>query len=72
MGQVSFETIAQIVDRIHSLLDNARDTHGRNSLLSSYVQYVFRAPDWEESDSIGEFGPNSRKRTNFSSGLNLD
>ena len=54
MGQVSFETIAQIVDRIHSLLDNAADTHGRNSLLSSYIQYVFRTPDGDDDSSTGE------------------
>ncbi|XP_072019097.1 dedicator of cytokinesis protein 7-like isoform X1 [Amphiura filiformis] len=53
MGQVSFETIAHVVARIHSLLDNAADTHGRNSLLSSYIQFVFMAPDGEDDASSG-------------------
>ncbi|XP_063962450.1 dedicator of cytokinesis protein 7-like isoform X1 [Lytechinus pictus] len=51
MGQVCFETIAEIVDRLHVLLDNRLDNHGRNTLLASFVHYVFRPPDAEGATS---------------------
>ena len=55
MGQMSFETIAHIVARIHTLLDNAQDTHGRNALLSSYIQFVFMTPDGDDDSSSSEY-----------------
>ncbi|CAB1332240.1 unnamed protein product [Coregonus sp. 'balchen'] len=45
MGQASFEVMASIVNRLHKYLDTSQDMHGRNSLLSSYVYYVFRLPN---------------------------
>uniref|UniRef100_A0AAR2KEL2 Dedicator of cytokinesis 7 n=1 Tax=Pygocentrus nattereri TaxID=42514 RepID=A0AAR2KEL2_PYGNA len=42
LGQVSFEAMASIVNRLHKYLDTSQDMHGRNSLLSSYIHYVFR------------------------------
>ncbi|XP_068675223.1 dedicator of cytokinesis protein 7-like [Montipora foliosa] len=44
IGQAAFESLTQIVDRLHQLLENNRDEHGRNQLLSSYITYVFSAP----------------------------
>ncbi|XP_019749937.1 dedicator of cytokinesis protein 7 isoform X12 [Hippocampus comes] len=44
LGQSSFEVMAAIVNRLHKYLDTSQDMHGRNSLLSSYIHYVFRLP----------------------------
>uniref|UniRef100_A0A7N8XWC5 Dedicator of cytokinesis 7 n=1 Tax=Mastacembelus armatus TaxID=205130 RepID=A0A7N8XWC5_9TELE len=44
LGQSSFEVMASIVNRLHKYLDTSQDMHGRNSLLSSYIHYVFRLP----------------------------
>ncbi|XP_071486500.1 dedicator of cytokinesis protein 7-like [Diadema antillarum] len=52
MGQVCFETMADIVDRLHVLLDNRLDNHGRNSLLASFVHYVFRPPDADDDSLV--------------------
>uniref|UniRef100_A0A8C1JBK7 Dedicator of cytokinesis 7 n=1 Tax=Cyprinus carpio TaxID=7962 RepID=A0A8C1JBK7_CYPCA len=45
LGQASFEVMASIVNRLHKYLDTSQDMHGRNSLLSSYIHYVFRLPN---------------------------
>uniref|UniRef100_A0A8C5AWY2 Dedicator of cytokinesis 7 n=1 Tax=Gadus morhua TaxID=8049 RepID=A0A8C5AWY2_GADMO len=42
LGQASFEVMASVVNRLHKYLDSSQDMHGRNSLLSSYITYVFR------------------------------
>uniref|UniRef100_A0A8C8E250 Dedicator of cytokinesis 7 n=1 Tax=Oryzias sinensis TaxID=183150 RepID=A0A8C8E250_9TELE len=44
LGQASFEVMASVVNRLHKCLDTSQDMHGRNSLLSSYIHYVFRLP----------------------------
>uniref|UniRef100_A0AAX7SRI2 Dedicator of cytokinesis 7 n=1 Tax=Astatotilapia calliptera TaxID=8154 RepID=A0AAX7SRI2_ASTCA len=44
LGQACFEVMASIVNRLHKYLDTNQDMHGRNSLLSSYIHYVFRLP----------------------------
>uniref|UniRef100_A0A8C9VJQ1 Dedicator of cytokinesis 7 n=1 Tax=Scleropages formosus TaxID=113540 RepID=A0A8C9VJQ1_SCLFO len=46
LGQASFEVMASIVNRLHKYLDG-QDQHGRNSLLSSYIHYVFRLPNMD-------------------------
>uniref|UniRef100_A0A4W5RXC4 Dedicator of cytokinesis 7 n=1 Tax=Hucho hucho TaxID=62062 RepID=A0A4W5RXC4_9TELE len=47
LGQASFEVMASIVNRLHKYLDTRQDMHGRNSLLSSYIYYVFRLPNMD-------------------------
>ncbi|XP_031430859.1 dedicator of cytokinesis protein 7 isoform X21 [Clupea harengus] len=47
LGQASFEVMASIVNRLHKYLDTSQDQHGRNSLLSSYIHYVFRLPNMD-------------------------
>uniref|UniRef100_A0A673Y9Y7 Dedicator of cytokinesis 7 n=1 Tax=Salmo trutta TaxID=8032 RepID=A0A673Y9Y7_SALTR len=47
LGQASFEVMASIVNRLHKYLDTSQDMHGRNSLLSSYIYYVFRLPNMD-------------------------
>uniref|UniRef100_A0A803YEM4 DOCKER domain-containing protein n=1 Tax=Meleagris gallopavo TaxID=9103 RepID=A0A803YEM4_MELGA len=42
LGQASFEAMASIINRLHKNLDGNQDQHGRNSLLASYIYYVFR------------------------------
>lgn len=39
--------MASIVNRLHKYLDTSQDMHGRNSLLSSYIHYVFRLPNMD-------------------------
>ncbi|XP_039194999.1 dedicator of cytokinesis protein 7 isoform X4 [Crotalus tigris] len=45
LGQASFEAMASIVNRLHKNLEGNQDQHGRNSLLTSYIYYVFRLPN---------------------------
>ncbi|KAF4079348.1 hypothetical protein AMELA_G00192160 [Ameiurus melas] len=47
LGQAAFEAMASIVNRLHKYLDTSQDMHGRNSLLSSYIHYVFRLPNMD-------------------------
>uniref|UniRef100_A0A8B9HJK2 Dedicator of cytokinesis 7 n=1 Tax=Astyanax mexicanus TaxID=7994 RepID=A0A8B9HJK2_ASTMX len=47
LSQASFEAMASIVNRLHKYLDTSQDMHGRNSLLSSYIHYVFRLPNMD-------------------------
>ncbi|XP_072540382.1 dedicator of cytokinesis protein 7 isoform X16 [Salminus brasiliensis] len=57
LGQASFEAMASIVNRLHKYLDTSQDMHGRNSLLSSYIHYVFRLPNMDpNSPSPGPGG----------------
>ncbi|KAM6963290.1 dedicator of cytokinesis protein 7 isoform 5-T5 [Aplochiton taeniatus] len=57
LGQASFEVMAAIVNRLHKYLDTSQDMHGRNSLLSSYIHYVFRLPNMDpNSPSPGPGG----------------
>jgi len=44
IGQAAFESLIQMVYRLHQLLENNQDEHGRNQLLASYITYVFSAP----------------------------
>lgn len=55
LGQASFEAMASIINRLHKNLDGNQDQHGRNSLLASYIYYVFRLPNtYPNSPSPGE------------------
>ncbi|XP_044157107.1 dedicator of cytokinesis protein 7 isoform X6 [Bufo gargarizans] len=45
LGQASFEAMASITNRLHKNLEGNQDQHGRNSLLASYIYYVFRLPN---------------------------
>uniref|UniRef100_A0A1A8EZA2 Dedicator of cytokinesis 7 n=2 Tax=Nothobranchius korthausae TaxID=1143690 RepID=A0A1A8EZA2_9TELE len=57
LGQASFEVMASVVNRLHKYLDTSQDIHGRNSLLSSYIHYVFRLPSTDpNSPSPGPGG----------------
>ncbi|XP_025862734.2 dedicator of cytokinesis protein 7 isoform X3 [Vulpes vulpes] len=57
LGQASFEAMASIINRLHKNLEGNHDQHGRNSLLSSYIYYVFRLPNtYPNSPSPGPGG----------------
>lgn len=43
ISRMAFKRLGDIVNRVHNL-DLQVDKHGRNYLLSSYIQYVFSAP----------------------------
>lgn len=47
LGRTAFEAMALLVNQIHKNLEGNQDQHGRNSLLSSYIQYCFRLPTAE-------------------------
>ncbi|XP_032821878.1 dedicator of cytokinesis protein 7-like isoform X7 [Petromyzon marinus] len=55
LGQAGFEAMANIVNRLHRSLEFNHDQHGRNSLLASYILYVFQLPSTETCSS----GPSS-------------
>ena len=44
VGQATFEALAQIVRRVHGLLEDKNDHNGRNSVLASYIQYCCTMP----------------------------
>ena len=44
VGQATFEALAQIVRRVHELLEDKNDHNGRNSVLASYIQYCCTLP----------------------------
>uniref|UniRef100_A0A8C0JGZ0 Dedicator of cytokinesis protein 7 n=1 Tax=Chelonoidis abingdonii TaxID=106734 RepID=A0A8C0JGZ0_CHEAB len=57
LGQASFEAMASIINRLHKNLEGNQDQHGRNSLLTSYIYYVFRLPNtYPNSPSPGPSG----------------
>ncbi len=56
----AFEAMANIVQRVQSL-DLPRDKHDRNIILSSYLQYVFNAP--QGIHSAGSFDAKSATLT---------
>ncbi|KAF3819773.1 hypothetical protein GH733_015282 [Mirounga leonina] len=57
LGQASFEAMASIINRLHKNLEGNHDQHGRNSLLASYIYYVFRLPHtYSNSPSPGPGG----------------
>ncbi|XP_058887400.1 dedicator of cytokinesis protein 7 isoform X2 [Acipenser ruthenus] len=51
LGQAAFEVMASVVNRLHKYVDSSQDQHGRNSLLSSYIYYVFRLPNTDPSSA---------------------
>ncbi len=48
-GQTTFEAIAQIVKRVKQTVEHKNDQHGRNSLLSSYIEFSCSLPHSEEA-----------------------
>ncbi|XP_071954468.1 dedicator of cytokinesis protein 7-like [Antedon mediterranea] len=45
MSSNCFESLTNIVERIHSLLDKSKDNHERNTLLAAYIEHVFKPPE---------------------------
>ena len=44
MGQTCFESISVIVKRLHGLLEDRNDQHGRNMVLAAYINYSCTLP----------------------------
>ncbi|XP_064604400.1 dedicator of cytokinesis protein 7-like isoform X2 [Liolophura sinensis] len=44
IGQTAFESMVHIVQRVHSLLKERNDHHGRNMLLATFIQYLSILP----------------------------
>ena len=44
IGQSSFEAVAQIVRKVQGIETHKNDRHGRNSLLTTYIQYTCTLP----------------------------
>uniref|UniRef100_A0A672HCM0 Dedicator of cytokinesis 8 n=1 Tax=Salarias fasciatus TaxID=181472 RepID=A0A672HCM0_SALFA len=45
LAQIAFESVVSIVNSLHSSQELVRDQQGRNSLLATYLYWVFRLPD---------------------------
>uniref|UniRef100_A0A665X4X3 Dedicator of cytokinesis 8 n=1 Tax=Echeneis naucrates TaxID=173247 RepID=A0A665X4X3_ECHNA len=45
LAQIAFESVVSIVNSLHNSQELIRDQQGRNSLLSTYLYWVFRLPD---------------------------
>ncbi|XP_078387616.1 dedicator of cytokinesis protein 7 isoform X1 [Cetorhinus maximus] len=57
LGRAAFEVMAQLINQIHKNLEGNQDQHGHNSLLVSYIHYMFHLPD---NDNCPPFsGPSS-------------
>lgn len=47
LAQIAFESVVSIVNSLHNSQELIRDQQGRNSLLATYLYWVFRLPDPE-------------------------
>lgn len=45
LAQIAFESVVSIVNSLHNSQELSRDQQGRNSLLATYLYWVFRLPD---------------------------
>uniref|UniRef100_A0AAQ4RZE4 Dedicator of cytokinesis 8 n=1 Tax=Gasterosteus aculeatus aculeatus TaxID=481459 RepID=A0AAQ4RZE4_GASAC len=45
LAQIAFESVVSIVNGLHNSQELIRDQQGRNSLLATYLYWVFRLPD---------------------------
>uniref|UniRef100_A0A669EHN1 Dedicator of cytokinesis 8 n=1 Tax=Oreochromis niloticus TaxID=8128 RepID=A0A669EHN1_ORENI len=45
LAQIAFESVVSIVNSLHNSQELIRDQLGRNSLLATYLYWVFRLPD---------------------------
>ncbi|KAM9810327.1 dedicator of cytokinesis protein 8 [Neosynchiropus ocellatus] len=45
LAQIAFESVVSIVNSLHNSQELVRDQLGRNSLLATYLYWVFRLPD---------------------------
>ncbi|XP_037536915.1 dedicator of cytokinesis protein 8 [Nematolebias whitei] len=63
LAQIAFESVVSIVNSLHNSQELVRDQLGRNSLLASYLYWVFRLPD-PPGDSAGPMSsvPSSESR----------
>ena len=43
-GQPAFDAMAQIVQKVHDMLEDKNDSNGRNSILAAYIQYCCTLP----------------------------
>lgn len=44
MGQPAFEAMANVVKKVHEILEDRNDHNGRNLLLASYIHYTCSLP----------------------------
>jgi hypothetical protein len=44
VSEAVFESLTELVSRLHQLLPDQCDPHGRNILLAQYIQYLFQHP----------------------------
>lgn len=45
LAQIAFESVVSIVNSLHNSQELHRDQQGRNSLLATYLYWVFCLPD---------------------------
>ncbi|XP_029018983.1 dedicator of cytokinesis protein 8 isoform X2 [Betta splendens] len=63
LAQIAFESVVSIVNSLHNSQELIRDQQGRNSLLATYLYWVFRLPDPpRDMQNIGSTIPSSESR----------
>lgn len=45
LAQIAFESVVSIVNSLHNSQELIKDQQGRNSLLATYLYWVFHLPD---------------------------
>uniref|UniRef100_H3DJQ4 Dedicator of cytokinesis 8 n=1 Tax=Tetraodon nigroviridis TaxID=99883 RepID=H3DJQ4_TETNG len=51
LAQIAFESVVSIVNSLHNSQELIRDQQGRNSLLATYLYWVFQLPDPPQGSS---------------------
>uniref|UniRef100_A0A8D0CCC9 Dedicator of cytokinesis 8 n=1 Tax=Scleropages formosus TaxID=113540 RepID=A0A8D0CCC9_SCLFO len=52
LAQIAFESVVSIINSLHNSQELAKDQQGRNCLLATYLYYVFRLPDTQDTSFI--------------------
>uniref|UniRef100_A0A3Q2YBK9 Dedicator of cytokinesis 8 n=1 Tax=Hippocampus comes TaxID=109280 RepID=A0A3Q2YBK9_HIPCM len=62
LAQIAFESVVSIVNSLHNSQELTRDQQGRNSLLATYLYWVFRLPDPPRDIPNGGVMPSTESR----------
>uniref|UniRef100_A0A3Q3SV84 Dedicator of cytokinesis 8 n=1 Tax=Mastacembelus armatus TaxID=205130 RepID=A0A3Q3SV84_9TELE len=63
LAQIAFESVVSIVNSLHNSQELVRDQQGRNSLLATYLYWVFRLPDPpRDIHNAGSMTPSAESR----------
>ncbi|KAM9857754.1 dedicator of cytokinesis protein 8 [Aulostomus maculatus] len=64
LAQIAFESVVSIVNSLHNSQELTKDQQGRNSLLATYLYWVFRLPDppRDMQNGSGSMTPSTESR----------